>query len=266
MARDLDLGVEIVGMPIVREPDGLAMSSRNAYLSPDERLRALALSRALGAAREPLRRRASATPARLVDAARATLAPDADGVRLDYLELRDAETLEPLDGRVSRPRGDGGGRVRRHDPTHRQSAARPVDCRRAQTRSRSLLKNELITGMVLLAPVAGTAYLVYRLVSGIDGLFPDELRPRLFGHPLPGLGVLSVLVLALLVGMFAHNFIGRRLVALLRSQLPARPAVRRHLRPHQAGVRVGLRAGRRQLQSRGARRISARRASSPSPS
>ena len=57
MARDLDLGVEIVGMPIVREPDGLAMSSRNAYLSPDERLRALALSRALVAARERLRRR-----------------------------------------------------------------------------------------------------------------------------------------------------------------------------------------------------------------
>src|SRR5690348_6852286 len=67
--------------------------------------------------------------------------------------------------------------------------------------------------MVLLAPVAGTAYLVYLIVSGVDGLFPDELRPKLFGHPLPGLGVLSVLVLALLVGIFAHNFIGRRLVA-----------------------------------------------------
>jgi uncharacterized membrane protein len=76
-----------------------------------------------------------------------------------------------------------------------------------------LLKNELITGMVLLAPIAGTAYLVYLIVSGIDGLFPDELRPKLGGHPLPGLGVLSVLVLALLVGVFAHNFIGRRLVA-----------------------------------------------------
>jgi uncharacterized membrane protein len=76
-----------------------------------------------------------------------------------------------------------------------------------------LLKNELVTGLVLLAPVAGTAYLVYLIVSGVDGLFPDELRPKLFGHPLPGLGVLSVLVLALLVGIFAHNFIGRRLVA-----------------------------------------------------
>jgi uncharacterized membrane protein len=76
-----------------------------------------------------------------------------------------------------------------------------------------LLKNELITGMVLLAPVAGTVYLVYLIVSGVDGLFPDELRPKLFGHPLPGLGVLSVLVLALAVGVFAHNFVGQRLVS-----------------------------------------------------
>lgn len=69
--------------------------------------------------------------------------------------------------------------------------------------------------MVLLAPVAGTCYLVYLIVSAIDGLFPWELRPKLLGHPLPGLGVLSVLVLALLVGIFAHNFIGRRLVAFI---------------------------------------------------
>ncbi|HEO72399.1 MAG TPA: pantoate--beta-alanine ligase, partial [Candidatus Hydrogenedentes bacterium] len=47
MTRDLDLGVDIVEMPIVREPDGLAMSSRNTYLSPEERVRALCLARAL---------------------------------------------------------------------------------------------------------------------------------------------------------------------------------------------------------------------------
>ncbi len=87
----------------------------------------------------------------------------------------------------------------------------------------SLLKNELITGIVLLAPVVGTAYLVYIIVTGADGLFPDALRPRVRGTPLPGLGLLSVLVLALLVGVLAHNFIGRRLVELfdlLFSRLP----------------------------------------------
>ncbi len=101
MARDLDLGVEIVGMPIVREDDGLAMSSRNAYLSPDERLRALALSRALVSARgafEAGEREAG----RLVDAMRSTLHMT-PGVRIDYVEVRDAESLAPIEGRITRP-------------------------------------------------------------------------------------------------------------------------------------------------------------------
>jgi pantoate--beta-alanine ligase len=101
MALDLDLGVEVVGLPIVREADGLALSSRNAYLSSDERLRALALSRALLAARESFEQ-GERDAARLVDCARATLHLT-PGVRLDYLELRDAESLATLDGRVSRP-------------------------------------------------------------------------------------------------------------------------------------------------------------------
>jgi pantoate--beta-alanine ligase len=99
MVRDLDLGVDVVGLPIVREPDGLAMSSRNAYLSPDERLRALALSRALGAARVSFEQ-GERDAARLVDRARAALHETA-GVRVDYLELRDAETLAELQGPVT---------------------------------------------------------------------------------------------------------------------------------------------------------------------
>jgi uncharacterized membrane protein len=75
-----------------------------------------------------------------------------------------------------------------------------------------LLKNELVTGLVLLAPVGGTLWLVYLLVSTVDKLYPDALRPKVLGYPLPGLGVLTVLVLALAVGLFAHNFIGKRLV------------------------------------------------------
>ena len=77
-----------------------------------------------------------------------------------------------------------------------------------------LIKNELVTGMVLLAPVAGTAYLFYLIVRGVDGVFPSELRQRLFGHTLPGLGVLFALVLALIVGIVAHNFVGQRLVGV----------------------------------------------------
>ena len=98
MARDLDVPVKVVGMPIVREPDGLAMSSRNAYLSPEERGRALALSRGLGAAEHRFAA-GERHAVKLVGAARAIL--DADpALRLDYLELRDAESLEPVVGEV----------------------------------------------------------------------------------------------------------------------------------------------------------------------
>ncbi|MCX5770852.1 MAG: pantoate--beta-alanine ligase [Candidatus Hydrogenedentes bacterium] len=91
MARDLDTGVEIVEMPIVREPDGLAMSSRNAYLSADERAKALALSRALFHA-QSLLENGRRDAREIVRAVRERL----DGIEADYVELVDAENLEPV--------------------------------------------------------------------------------------------------------------------------------------------------------------------------
>lgn len=93
LARDLDLGVEIVGMPIVREPDGLALSSRNAYLSPQERSRALSLSRALFEARD--RAAGGERDAAALSAGASRRIQEA-GLRLDYLEVVHPETLQPV--------------------------------------------------------------------------------------------------------------------------------------------------------------------------
>ncbi|HLS73620.1 MAG TPA: pantoate--beta-alanine ligase [Actinomycetaceae bacterium] len=91
MVRDLDLDVEVVAVPIRREPDGLAMSSRNAYLDAPQRQAALALSAALTAGAE----RVTDGAAAVLRAAREHLAA-APGIRLDYLELVDPETMEPV--------------------------------------------------------------------------------------------------------------------------------------------------------------------------
>jgi pantoate--beta-alanine ligase len=94
LVRDLDIPVRIEVCPTVRDPDGLALSSRNAYLSSAERERALALSRALRAAESAVdvgERDAAA----VLDAARAEL--DRSGVQPDYLELRAATDLAPVE-------------------------------------------------------------------------------------------------------------------------------------------------------------------------
>ena len=95
MVRDLNIDVEIIGHPIVREPDGLAMSSRNAYLAPAERQAAVCLSRSLCKAERRVRRGETAAND-IVRLVRSELDKE-PLVRVEYVELRDAETLEPID-------------------------------------------------------------------------------------------------------------------------------------------------------------------------
>lgn len=90
MVTDLDFGIEIIGIPTQRADDGLALSSRNAYLAPEERVRAVALPRALGDAARDIAKGAAPEGA-CAEAERALLAAGFD--RVDYVALVDAETL-----------------------------------------------------------------------------------------------------------------------------------------------------------------------------
>jgi pantoate--beta-alanine ligase len=94
MVRDLHFPLAILPVPTVREPDGLAMSSRNAYLSAEERKAAAVLSRGLFAARDQFAS-GERDAAALVAAAKRVIAPE-PRVKLQYLELRDAETLAEI--------------------------------------------------------------------------------------------------------------------------------------------------------------------------
>lgn len=94
MVRDLDMDVEIVVCPIVRESDGLAMSSRNRYLSPRERQQALVLNRALMRIRA-LIDQGERDASKLVEAGNSVVAEE-PAVRLDYLEIVDGETLDAV--------------------------------------------------------------------------------------------------------------------------------------------------------------------------
>ena len=94
MVRDLHFSLELLVCPIKREADGLAMSSRNRYLSPEERRRALVLSKALRRVEELVSENVVAAPA-LIDAALAVLAGEPE-VRVDYCKIVDPETLEDV--------------------------------------------------------------------------------------------------------------------------------------------------------------------------
>ncbi len=95
MVKDLDLPVEIVGVETVREPDGLAMSSRNCRLEAGERRLALALYRALRTAADRIA--SGATDPRAIEREAAATIPEDRRVRLEYLEIVEPETLQPVE-------------------------------------------------------------------------------------------------------------------------------------------------------------------------
>lgn len=109
VARDLQLAVRIAGCPTVRDPDGLAISSRNRYLSAEERKSALAISRALNAAKEDWSR-GERDPAKLRDRVQRVASPSA-GLVLEYVSVADPITLDELNRPAERALISLAGRV-----------------------------------------------------------------------------------------------------------------------------------------------------------
>jgi len=95
MVRDLNFPIEIIGVPTVREADGLALSSRNQYLNSEERAEATVLYRAMARVKE-LGERGEHSVTKLIDAARDIISP-AKLARIDYITIVDTENLEPLE-------------------------------------------------------------------------------------------------------------------------------------------------------------------------
>lgn len=102
MNEDLDFGIQIVAVPTVREKDGLALSSRNAYLSPDDRKRAVSLSKSLKLA-ESMVASGENDARRITDSMKELIMSEAPEASIDYIEIVDDDTMQPLskiDGRA----------------------------------------------------------------------------------------------------------------------------------------------------------------------
>ena len=100
LTRDLDIPVRVVGVPTVREPDGLALSSRNAYLSPEERQIAPNVARVLRGVTNAVARRSTTIALEL---ARGCDELRDAGVAVEYLEIRNSETLTPVTDEITAP-------------------------------------------------------------------------------------------------------------------------------------------------------------------
>jgi uncharacterized membrane protein len=75
-----------------------------------------------------------------------------------------------------------------------------------------VFRRNLLTGLLVTLPIAVAIWIFFSIASSVDQIFPDRWRPALFGHPLPGLGLVAATIILLVVGALARNFLGQRLL------------------------------------------------------
>ena len=180
MVRDLDFPLRVEVMPIVREEDGLAMSSRNVYLEPADRVRAVALSRALAAAEQ----QALALDSLAAGLAAARIELAAAAIEPEYLEARDAETLEPVEGADRPPDPDRRRRPGRRRPADRQRrhrAARRLT--RTTTKGENTVQRQMLKSKIHRATVTdcdvdyiGSITIDTELMAGADLLANEQVH------------------------------------------------------------------------------------------
>src|SRR5262252_8783914 len=98
-------------------------------------------------------------------------------------------------------------------PASRSTWSRARECAKLRAAMLQIFKRNFLTGLAVTLPVAGALWIFISIATWVDDIFPDAWRPKVFHHPLPGLGLVVATIVILGVGSLARNFLGQQLIS-----------------------------------------------------